>query len=181
MSKRNRRIRERKKGRRGLVVLGCLAILAIGAGLWLQDGPSSEPPPPPPIPEEELEEQAAEAPPGPQLLPAALVARSALEGIELREGERIEGLPADAFFVLEADVPLPDLRLRLFDEGHRLVPAEEFIEVGATTRYLLQPKEALRAGAEYSLIADGQESTQPSDASGQSYLPARYTVTILGG
>lgn len=163
-----------------MLLLGCLLVLgAAGATLSTR---LAQPAPPPALPTEEdaLEAEAPELPSGPRILPARLVARTAIEGFELREGENVEDLPADAFFVLEAEIALPDLRLRLFDEGHRLVPADETIELGRGTRYLLQPKEALKPSSRYSLVADGQESAQPMDAAGQSYLPARFVLSTLG-
>lgn len=182
VSRRNRRIDPKKKRRRRLLLAGLLVGLAAGATLAprLLDALAAPPPIEPPLEEVALEDGTSEPASGPRLLPARLVARTAIEGFELREGEILDDLALDAFFVLEAEVPLPDLRLRLFGEAERPVPADEVIEIGAKTRYLLQPKDALRPGASYSLVADGQESAHPTDAAGQKYLPARWAIATRG-
>lgn len=175
----NRRV-GRQRNRKGLFWLPLLATLTLcsvfvakrlSAGSHATVEPPIEEPP---------EAAAPAPPPGPRALPATVVARSALEGWELEEGKLQEDLAADSFFILESEHAIPDLRFRLFDESHRLVPAEESLEVGQGTRYRLVPKEALQAGSRYTLVAEGQESGQPSDVSDQSYLPARYSLQIRG-
>lgn len=177
----NRRIDRGKKRRKRLLFVASLGGVALSGAILAQDLPARVQPPEAPASEEAPEIEPPAPPPGPRTLPATVTARSALEGFALREGELAEGLPADAFFVLESEEAIPDLRFRLFDEAHRLVPAEETIEIGRGTRYLLLPRSALKSGSRYTLIAEGQEGSQPTDVSGQRYLPAHFTLIVRDG
>lgn len=173
----NRRI-ERRQGR-GRYLLLLIVPLVVGAFSLRH---LIEPSPPFPAEAEpasaEAEEVEPEAPSGPRALPATVVARTAMESFPLQEGELQEGLHADAFFVLESEHALADLRLRLLDPAHKLVPVDETIEVGRGTRYRVVPKEALKPGTQYTLVVDGQEGDQPTDVSGDAYLPARFTLVV---
>jgi len=122
--------------------------------------------------------EAADQPRGPRALPATVVARAAALSLVLREDELQEGVPADAFFVLESRHALSDLRIRLFDSSDRLVPADETIEFGRGTRYSLVPKDPLQPGATYTLTVEGQEGDRPSDISGEAFLPARFAFVV---
>jgi hypothetical protein len=171
----NRRV-ERRRGRGRYLLLLLLVPLAVGAFSvrHLIDAP----PPSPAEPEAAAEAVEVEAPSGPRALPATVVARTAMESFVLQEGELQEGVHADAFFVLESGRAIADLRVRLVDSAHKLVPVDETVEVGRGTRYHVVPKEALKAGATYTLVVDGQEGDQPTDVSGDVYLPARFSLVV---
>lgn len=174
----NRRVEKRRFRLRHLLV----ALTALAVAILAVDGLQATPPPPLPRPAPETEESQVEEAPmqprGPRALPATVLARAVVEDLPLREDELVEGVHADAFFVLESERALGDLRMRLFDAADRLVPSDETVEIGRGTRYTLVPKEALQAGATYTLTVEGQEGDRPTDVSGQAFLPARFTFVV---
>lgn len=121
-----------------------------------------------------------EVDPGPEMLPATVRAVTADATVELLPGEpNVDVSPESRF---EVEMPrLADVRVRLFDEGDRLVPSNDKLELaGQTARYVLVPAEPLITGTRYALIIDGLRGELASDSNGKEFAELRIELKTPG-
>lgn len=86
----------------------------------------------------------------------------------------------DVFLILELPV-LADVRIRLFDAFHRLVPSRDRLVVDATrTRYQLMPEVSLTPGSRYFLRVDGLIDSLPTATNGVNYRNTRISFQTSG-
>lgn len=76
---------------------------------------------------------------------------------------------------------LADVRVRLFDEAHRLVPSRDrLVASGEQTSYQLLPDAPLSPGSRYFLRIDGLTGALPTAADGTTYRDARIAFVTAG-
>ncbi|HWV37130.1 MAG TPA: hypothetical protein VN033_01515 [Vulgatibacter sp.] len=130
-------------------------------------------------PEPEPKEEAASR--EPQALPIRAEARPVTgESTYLAADLPAEGIAPESTFVLTSEHALVDLRVRLLDEGGKLVPTRDRAAVGAGTVYEIRPAAPLITGTNYRIEIDGQHARRPSDVAGTSYLPQSFEFRTLG-
>lgn len=86
----------------------------------------------------------------------------------------------NAFMTIELP-RLADVRIRLFDEAHRLVPSRDWLAIKASqTRYLLMPEAELIPGTKYFLRVDGLVDALPTANDGTTYRNTRISFLTSG-
>lgn len=88
---------------------------------------------------------------------------------------------APASFITMTLPRLADVRVRLFDESHRLVPSRDRLSADALqTHYLLVPETPLISGTKYFLRVDGLVDSLPAAADGTTYRNTRISFMTSG-
>jgi hypothetical protein len=76
---------------------------------------------------------------------------------------------------------LADVRVRLFDDAHRLVPSSDRFSTDAIrTLYQIVPEAPLTPGSKYSLRVDGLIDSLPTAANGTTYRNTRISFQTSG-
>jgi len=137
----------------------------------------------PAMAEEPQPEAAAEAPAPKEApaLPVHVEARPAAgEPVAFAAELPAESVAPESTIVVSSDHALVDLRVRLLDEGGKLVPTRDRATIGKGTVYEVRPAEPLVTGTAYRLEIDGQRQRQPSDVAGTAYAPQSFAFRTAG-
>ncbi len=85
-----------------------------------------------------------------------------------------------ARFRIAVGAELTDARLAVLDAADAAVPSTGAVEIGAASRFTLEPSEPLRPGSSYLVRLDGAASSEIHGARGETFAPLVLQVRTAG-